>query len=199
MIKFFTNRQLSQKLAINLARWKRWSREFIPPDPLGGMQTGYARQYHPDEAFNVYLGGHLVSDLKFTIPEAKQILQDLQEWFAEQGFHFNVKGGTASKNGVEALIKDYIVFISKERLPDNTYKISYTIRGIISQKPVHYRNFEVMEELYAQTEIGLPSDKPAVAGTDVVKTLKINGVLNNFITRMDLDRSCYPALNPQIP
>ena len=199
MIKYFTNREISEKLDINLARWKRWSREFIPPDPLGGMQTGYARQYHPDEAFNVHLGGHLVSDLKFAIPEAKQILADLQGWLADKGFYFNVKGGTASKNGVEVLIKEYIVFISKERLPDNTYRISYTIRGIISQKPVHYQNFEVMEELYAQTEIGILPDKPVVDGMYIVKILKINGVLNNFVTRMDLDRSCYPALNPQMP
>jgi len=194
MIKYFTNREISEKLEINLARWKRWSREFIPPDPLGGMQTGYARQYHPDEAFNVHLGGHLVSDLKFAIPEAKQILADLQEWLGDKGFYFNVKGGTASKNGVEALIKEYIVFITKERLPDNIDRIRYTVRGIISQKPVHYQNFEVMEELYAEKKIGLLPDKPAGAGRHVVKILKINDVLNNFVTRMDLDRSCYPAL-----
>lgn len=194
MIKFFTNREISEKLDIKLARWKRWSREFIPPDPLGGMQSGYARQYHPDEAFNVYLGGHLVSDLKFTIPEAKQILADLQQWFKDKGFYFNVKGGAVSQNGVEALIKEYIVSISKERLPDNTYKIRYIVRGIISRKPVRYQNFEVTEELYAQTEIGLPPDKPAADGMHVVKTLKINGILNNFVTRMDLDRACYPAL-----
>ena len=198
MIKFFTNREISEKLELNLARWKRWSREFIPPDPLGGMQSGYARQYNPGEAFNVYLGGHLVSDLKFTIPEAKQILQDLQGWLADKGFYFNVKSGAVFQNGVEALIKEYIVFISKERLPDNTYRIRYTVRGIISQKPVHYQNFEVTEELYAQTEIGLSPDKPAADGMHVVKTLKINEILNNFVTRMDLDRSCYPALNPNI-
>ena len=76
MIKFFTNRELSERLGIKLAKWKRWSREFLPPDPLGGMQSGYARQYNPDQAFTVFLGGHLVADLKFTIPEANQIIQD---------------------------------------------------------------------------------------------------------------------------
>jgi hypothetical protein len=45
MIHYYTNREISQKLEINLARWKRWSRSFLPPDPLGGMQSGYARQY----------------------------------------------------------------------------------------------------------------------------------------------------------
>ncbi len=194
MIKFFTNRQLSKKLDIKLARWKRWSREFIPPDPLGGMQSGYARQYHPDEAFNVYLGGHLVSDLKFTIPEAKQILADLQWWLAEKGFYFNVKGGAVSQNGVEKLIKKYIIFIRQGTFADNTYKFQYTVRGIISNKPVGYQNFEIMEELYTETEIGLQSDKSAVYDTNAVKTLHITGVLNNFVTRMGLDRACYPAL-----
>ncbi len=198
MIKFFTNRQLSKKLDINLARWKRWSREFIPPDPLGGMQSGYARQYNPDEAFDVYLGGHLVSDLKFTIPEAKQILADMQGWLADKGFYFNVKGGTVSQDGVEALIKKYIVFISKEQFTDKTFQFWYTARGIISNKPVGYQNFEIMEELYTETEIGLQPDKSGVYDTNAVKTLHITGVLNNFVTRMDLDRSCYPALNLHI-
>ena len=80
MIKFYTNQELSRKLNISLARWKRWSREFLPPDPLGGLQSGYARQYNPDEAFAVLLGGYLVGDLKFTIPEARQILHDLHNW-----------------------------------------------------------------------------------------------------------------------
>ncbi len=79
MINFYTNQELSKKFNVNLARWKRWSREFLPPDPLGGLQSGYARQYNPDEAFTVVLGGHLVGDLKFSIPEAKQILVALHQ------------------------------------------------------------------------------------------------------------------------
>ena len=89
MIKYYTNRELSEKLGSKLAKWKRWSREFLPPDPLGGMQSGYARQYMPDEAFTVYLGGHLVAALRFTIPGARQILQDLQTWRSESGINFN--------------------------------------------------------------------------------------------------------------
>ena len=92
MIKFYTNRELSEKLGINLAKWKRWSREFLPPDPLGGMQSGYARQFNPDQAFTVFLGGHLVADLKFSIPEANQIIQDLNKWLSEKGF-FLIQGG----------------------------------------------------------------------------------------------------------
>ncbi|NNK85983.1 MAG: MerR family transcriptional regulator, partial [Desulfobacterales bacterium] len=90
MIKFYTNRELSQKLKINLARWKRWSREFLPPDPLGGIQSGYARQYSMDTAFTVYLGGYLVGELKYTIAEAKKILEELKSWLKEKDFYINI-------------------------------------------------------------------------------------------------------------
>ena len=60
MLRFFSNRELSAGLSIPLARWKRWSREFLSPDPLGGMQSGYARQYNLNSALKILLGGHLV-------------------------------------------------------------------------------------------------------------------------------------------
>ena len=85
MIRFYLNRELAQRLDINLSRWKRWSREFLPPDPLGGLQSGYARQYNLDDAFCVYLGGFLVANLKYSIPETKTILRDLKDWLAVHG------------------------------------------------------------------------------------------------------------------
>ena len=109
MIKYYSNRELAQKLDINLAKWKRWSREFLPPDPLGGMQSGYARQYSPDDAFTVMLGGHLVSELKFTIPEAKKILADLSQWLQDKGFAYDIKGNAVAGNGIDALIKSYLI------------------------------------------------------------------------------------------
>ena len=94
MIKFYTNQELSRRFDIKLSRWKRWSREFLPPDPLGGLQSGYARQYNLDQAFSVFLGGYLVGDLKFTIPEARLILKDLHNWLVEKQFYFNFSGRT---------------------------------------------------------------------------------------------------------
>ena len=89
MIKFYTNQELSRRFGIKLSRWKRWSREFLLPDPLGGLQSGYARQYNRDQAFTVYVGGFLVAELKFTIPEARLILNDLHPWLVEKRFYAN--------------------------------------------------------------------------------------------------------------
>lgn len=92
MIKFYTNQELSRRFNIKLSRWKRWSREFLLPDPLGGLQSGYARQYNLDQAFTVYLGGYLVAELKFTIPETRSILEDLHRWLVEKRFYLHFSG-----------------------------------------------------------------------------------------------------------
>ena len=80
---YLNSKYLSKSLGINLAKWKRWSREFLDPDPLGGFQSGYARQFSNKEAFRVFLGGYLVGELKFTISQARQILSDLHAWLTQ--------------------------------------------------------------------------------------------------------------------
>jgi len=195
MIKFFTNREVSSRLDIKLSKWKRWSREFLPPDPLGGMQSGFARQYSPDGAFKVYVGGHLVADLKFTISEAKQIVKDLHGWFAEKGFYFDVRSNATLNQGVDQLVKRYIIFIEREKDPDNTIGFIYTIRGIISNEPGNYESFEIMKELYLETSIGLRPEKISTIDMNIVKTLNITDVLNSFVVRLNLNRSRYPALS----
>ena len=82
---YFQSKYLAEKCNINLAKWKRWAREFLPPDPLGGLRSGYARQFSHKDAFRVYLAGYLVSALKFSVPETKKILVDLDAWLKKQG------------------------------------------------------------------------------------------------------------------
>jgi hypothetical protein len=195
MIKFFTNRILSDRLGINLAKWKRWSREFLQPDPLGGMQSGYARQYNPDQAFTVFLGGHLVADLKFTIPEARQIIQDLNEWLSEKGFFYDVKGRLVADKGLDALVEKYIIFIRREKKPNNRFNFIYTVRGIVSNEPVQHKGFEMMRKLYVETFVNQGAEEPIEMNMNVVKTLYINGILANFVDTMGLDRTRYAILS----
>lgn len=194
MIKFFTNREASKRLNINLSKWKRWSREFLPPDPLGGMQSGFARQYSPDEAFTVYFGGHLVADLKFTIPEARQIVTDLNSWFAEKGFYFNARSNAGINQEVEQLIKKYIIYIEREKDSGNGIGFLYTIRGIISNEPVSYNGVEIMKELYMETTIGLPPKSTSSIDMNIVNIVNITDVLNSFVVRLNLNHSGYSAL-----
>jgi hypothetical protein len=84
---YFNSKYLAEKLDIKPAKWKRWAREFLDADPLGGYQSGYARQFSYKDAFRVYLGGHLVSEHKFSVPDARQILQDLDGWLKKNGLY----------------------------------------------------------------------------------------------------------------
>jgi len=195
MIKFFTNRELSDRLGIKLSKWKRWSREFLPPDPLGGMQSGYARQYNPDQAFTVFLGGHLVADLKFSIPEANQIIIDLNKWLSEKGFFFDLRGHSVFDNGLDALIKKYIIFIRREKGPDKRFQFIYTARGVISNEPVQYKGFEIMKKLYVETSVNQGPEKPSEMDMNVVKTLYITGILGDFVDAVGLERNRYAVLS----
>lgn len=80
----FTYRELSEKLDINLAKLKRWGREFLPPDYSAGQGQGVARILSIDEAFIIFLSGHLVSSLKYSIPDTKIIMELLIPWLTEK-------------------------------------------------------------------------------------------------------------------
>jgi len=109
MIRYYTNRELAQKLEINLARWKRWSRSFLPPDPLGGMQSGYARQYLFKDLFKVFLGGYLLAHLKLSVTDSRKVLDNLAPWMGNNGFlDGDFSGG--KKNGAEPLPRDVWIY-----------------------------------------------------------------------------------------
>jgi hypothetical protein len=68
----------SMRLGIDLAKARRWSRELLGPDPKATRQSGFRRELTPGEAWEIYLGGILISDGKFLVHEAKTILRDLR-------------------------------------------------------------------------------------------------------------------------
>jgi len=181
MIKLYTNRELADIFKINLAKWKRWSREFLLPDPLAGMQSGFARQYYIHDVFTIYLGGHLVAELKFSIAEAKQILQDLDGWLDEKGHHFNPKGILRPREGVARLVRSYSIFI---READGN-GLSYRIRGTISSKPVVHEGFQVQEERYVETWIASKGWNREVDDMNREKVLHVTGVFNDFKKKIE--------------
>jgi hypothetical protein len=143
MNQFFTNRELARKLGIRLTKWKRWSRDFLPPDPLGGLQSGYARQYSFDQAFMVYFGGFLVAELKFSVPEARQIMSDLTRWM--------------DTNNGNSLSYTVIVYIVRcRRSASEAPCLTYIIREILSNQLVNRSEPSIKIESYRQTVVGPP-------------------------------------------
>ena len=181
MIRFFTNRELSQIFSTNLAKWKRWSREFLPPDPLGGLQSGYARQYNLDEAFTVFLGGHLVGDLKFTIPESRQILHDLEQWLLDHEFYFDFSGKANSRVKSPQPVQYYQIAILCANDPDAaTSELAYQIKAIITSEPVTYKGVSLRQERYIESSIGLKTHKPEFFAKSY-RIINISLLRNSFL------------------
>ena len=183
MIKFYTNRELAQKFGLNLAKWKRWSREFLPPDPLGGLQSGFARQYTLKDAFRVYLAGFLVSELKYSIPAAKEIIDDLTGWLESEEFLANHDIVTKSSKNATVPIERYKIIISQRKSATDASRaeFDYQIRGIISNTPDLYEGMPIRVERYVETLIP-PSDDsavPASAGSSQI--LNLTDIIEYFM------------------
>jgi hypothetical protein len=156
MIKFYTNRDLSQIFGVNLAKWKRWSREFLPPDPLGGLQSGYARQYNLDEAFSIFLGGHLVGELKFTIPESRQILNDLNQWLIDHAFYFDFSGRANFETKSPDTVRHYHIVIFNRKISNHKNSgLHYLIKTAVTSDWVEVDGIRMHQERFIEETIGL--------------------------------------------
>jgi hypothetical protein len=188
MIKFHTNKKISQLFSIKLAKWKRWSREFLAPDPLGGLQSGYARQYNLDEAFTVYLGGHLVGDLKFTIPEAKQILHDLHQWLVDHDFYFDFSGTANPKNRSVQPVQNYrIAIVSTNIPPGNLSGLSYRSKAIISSDSVDFNGVPMQQERFVESWVSTPDNEAAPSHVGSYRVLNISVLRRTFLGYFDSD------------
>jgi hypothetical protein len=158
MIHYFTNREISIKLDINLARWKRWSRSFLPPDPLGGLQSGYARQYVFKDLFKVFLGGHLLSHLKLSIPDAQKVLADLAPWLKKAGF-LELNGSVEKLKAKAGLDNPCRIYLRDLALANDkkATAFGYLIRKTIGTQPGPEGSQQVMQII---EEIILNCDMP---------------------------------------
>ena len=186
MIKFYTSQELSRAFDINLARWKRWSREFLPPDPLGGLQSGYARQFNADQAFIVFLGGFLVGELRFTIPEARAILLDLHDWLVEQRFYSNYTRPIPSTADTLDAVDYYQIAICRVGgAGDDGSGFYYIIRGIISNTQEPANGNGVQQQRFVESTISAGRKAASINQAASQRVLNISVLRNRFLTSLN--------------
>lgn len=183
MIRFYSNRELAQKFSVNLAKWKRWSREFLPPDPLGGLQSGFARQYNLKDAFRVYLAGFLVSELKYSIPAAKEIVDKLTAWLESKKFLANHDLIWQDTKNAAVPIECYKVIISQRRSAKDTSRVEfdYQIREIISNTSDLYEGMPIRVERYVETLIHPSDDSAARTEAGSSQILNLSDIIEYFM------------------
>lgn len=192
MIHYFTNREIAEKLDVNLARWKRWSRAFLPPDPLGGMQSGYARQYVFKDLFKVYLGGHLVSHLKLSVADAQAVLSDLTPWLKKMGF-LELNGSVEKlrhRVGVKHPYRIYLRLLNPANGKKNSV-FGYLIQKIIDIRPVSENECQinqVIEETILGCDISGGSTFLQVADISMINLSALFYDLVERLASTDLDK-----------
>jgi hypothetical protein len=168
---YYDSRILSQRLKINPAKWKRWARAFLPPDPLGGLQSGFARQFSLKDAFKVYLGGYLVGELKFAIPDAQQILNDLSSWLRASGF-FSIAHAHQEHH-----LENHYIYIC----PMLKHRFSYCVRTILSLSADDAHRHQ---EIYLLSLISTDHDLIASGEAQSASLLAITTIYNHFLSHL---------------
>jgi len=159
------------------------------------MQSGYTRQYSIDDAFKVFLGGHLVSAMKYTIPDAKKILHDLQEWLTGVGIYQNSGRDLENITGPVTSVERYIIFIQPQpAVSGQPIDFLYSIRGIIADTTVQHKAILVRQERYIETLIPPQENKRSVSEALGVRVLNITAVLKQFGECLDILQTLYDVL-----
>lgn len=174
---YFKSNYLSERTGINAAKWKRWTREFLPPDPLGGLQSGYARQFNLKDAFQVYIGGHLVQVLKFSVAEARTILKEIHGWLNQNGF-FNL---TVSNDGSNPNTVNHRIYV----IPDAKGGFCYVIRSVKSDG--HSDTNNGITETYAIKLINTAEDPIAQGRLSSARLIGISRLYRTFIQQITME------------
>ncbi len=182
MIRFYSSRELSRLLSIPLNRWKRWSREFLPPDPLGGLQSGYARQFSPSEAFSVYLGGFLVAGLGFSIPQARQVLKELNGWMKRKITDGHLIRHCSANGGEQPARQQYEIHILGRAVAPTGGNgiLAYRIRKIEARRQVTDGHPPLWQETYTETSLKPATNTNADGYPPVRSLLDISALADRF-------------------
>ena len=150
MGKSFTTKQLSDAFQIPIAKWKRWAREFIGIDPVAGRFGGVSREFNEEQAFHIYLGGILVSELFFSIPEARAILGGLNPWLKERG----IWPGTKPKKTGTAwdIVNACKVYILREI----TGGFDFQLQGMIQHRKIKYQGYSAEQVILIEEPLAKP-------------------------------------------
>jgi hypothetical protein len=195
VIRYFTARELADRLEVPLARWKRWARDFLPPDPLGGLQSGYARHYSIDEAFTVHLAGLLVSRSKFSIPEARAILTDLDQWLSAEGYRTGSAAETPGETVHLAPVHEHLILIDRHPVESSLPSgFRYTIRAILARRQLTGQGRQIREERYRILRLGGGEADELRAQALEQTMIRLTRILQRFTGCLELDAHLFAAL-----
>jgi len=188
-MRAITNSFLSERTGIPHTKIRRWAKEFLPPDPRAGLRSGFTKEYSLNDSFLIYLGGHLVSELKFEVYEARRILQDLKSWLVESGQLPEPEGFVLSGEHSLRIIKYEILIVPGRRLGNFEYRVKGEIQTRWQPRQDIGRGKMIVDKKYLEyplhPEMGLYVHAMAVSpnpGSN--KSMTITLLLDSFMDKI---------------
>jgi len=149
------------------------------------MRSGYARQYVFKDLFKVFLGGYLLSHLKMSVLESRQILTDLSFWLEKHGFYATNGGNGQGLAKRRAPYRIHVVALQTDAAKNQlayAYLIQKTIDLRIDSSSSLRRVVETMEETV------IPDDRQQDEGLFVhnpnLHTIHISALYKDVIERL---------------
>jgi hypothetical protein len=153
-----TNSILSEKLKQPLFKFRRWTKELLPPDPVATQRGGVARELTLDEGFYVYLGGLMVNSPGFTFYIVRRLMTPI---WAMLKLHNMVPeiSEDAVRVGIDREIKiwNQLIIFTTPNPKDNSYHTLLALRATTSNKRESMkdaigRNYVKSDETYIGIE-----------------------------------------------
>jgi hypothetical protein len=175
----FSTRRMASILGEPQTKARRWVKEFLPPDPDKGLRSGRTRRHSLNEVFHVYLGGHLVTRMDFSVLEARTILKDLALWMEREGLYpeKTVKYAPKDHDGESLGIARYDIHIMPTMIP---LAFCYECRGLIRKQTG--KNRVVRSEYVVDSFFGSGQPVQMSPVIDHVRILPISGLSYRFKT-----------------
>ena len=184
-----TNTILAKKLDIPLSKIRRWTKEFLPPDPLATRRSGYTRKFSENDGFMVYVSGYLVSNLDFSFASTRDIMKELSSWIYKIGLLPDIPS-SAKKLGVDRKIQDYEVnFFPLEKNVGWSYYIIGIVKETLSEsKDAMGREYFKGQRDYVAYQISESTTYDYKSSRRIDKKLPISELLYNFLDRIKADQ-----------
>ena len=87
MKKFYSNKELADKLSIPLTKVRRYASIILAPDEEASLQSGKTRKHNLQESFHIYLCSHMITKMGLTMNEVQAILEDISPWLEQNGIY----------------------------------------------------------------------------------------------------------------
>ena len=170
------NRDLAKAFGIVDTTWKKWSREFLPPDPASGKGRGRTRSYTPEDAFTVYLGGLMVSEKAMTFKESKEAIKIIISFMQNREYFPLVESFWQKRK--DQNIEKWNVEIT--RTPEGS---NYTIEHVIDEDLIDSYTSESGENCYVYLKRyeTLPMKEVVTAVPICTVHLSLNDTIRDFV------------------